>query len=91
MCTPPLQGPKLDTLNTLVALAVLSIVSVLRNFWRRAEMAPMVPGTSRQRNFASLLYQLAEQENIALPPGVLTDDPEVIFDEETDRGYDPAE
>ena len=36
-----------------------------------------------------MLYQLAEQENRALPPGVLADDPEIISDEETDRGYDP--
>ena len=47
----PLQGPELDTLNTLVALAVLFIVSLVRDFRRRAKMAPIVPGTSGQRNF----------------------------------------
>ena len=75
----------------LVALAVLFIISLVRDYRRRVEMAPMVPGMSGQRNFTPLLYQLAEQENRALPPGVLADDPEVISDEETDRGYDPAE
>ena len=46
-------------------------------------------GTSGQRNITPLLYLLAEQENRALPPGMLADDSEVISDEETDRGYDP--
>ena len=76
-------------MNTLVALAVLSIVSLVRDFRRRAELAPMVPDTSGQRNFTPLLYQLAEQESRAISPVVLTDDPEVISDEDTDRGYDP--
>ena len=64
----------------------------------------MVSGTDEQRDFTPLIYQLAEQESRALPPGVLAadlgsgmdsvasmSDLEVISDDKTDRGNDKAE
>ena len=57
----PVARAGADTLNELVALAVLSIVSLVRDFRRQAAMAPMMPGTSGKRNFTLLLYQFAEQ------------------------------
>ena len=35
----------------------------------------MVPGTGEHRNYTPLIYQLAKQENRALPPGVQAIDP----------------
>ena len=73
---PPLQGPEQDILNALIASVVMSVVRFVGNFRRRAEAAPMIPGSGWERNFVPLIQQLIEQGNrLTPPPGLSLDEP----------------
>ena len=59
----------------LITFAALYRVRFIQAFWRRAEVAPMIPGIGGHRNFALLSHQLAEQVGRPLPREVQAADP----------------
>ena len=61
------QGPELDTLNTIVTLNALCEVRFVEDFYRRAAAAPIIPDSGEQRNYTPLGHQLAEQAGRSLP------------------------
>ena len=65
-----MRGAELDLLNDLVASAVMSIVRFIDDFRRRAEAAPVIPGTVGERDFVPLIRELMEQENRSVPRNV---------------------
>ena len=68
VCDNPLRGAELDLLNDLVASAVMSILRFIDDFRRRAEAAPVIPGTAGEREFVPLIRELMEQGNRSVPP-----------------------
>ena len=69
-CVSPLQGPDLDTLNSMVTVAALYGVRLIEDFSGRAEAAPILSGTEGQCNYAPLHHQLTEQAEHSLPDEV---------------------
>ena len=46
----------------------MSIVRFIDDFRRRAEAAPVIPGTAGERDFVPLIRELMEQGNRSVPP-----------------------
>ena len=60
-CVPLIQGPDLDTPNSIVTVAALYGVRFIEYFSGRAEAVPILPVTGDPRNYAPLQRQLTEQ------------------------------